>query len=161
VIKLYLPIYFLFKSEWGQLGPDASVGVPTRFVQIVSGLRWQSKKYTTKTMFFNNKKNGPMVIFFWSRWSGLNRWPRHSLLPLFPHLVYKRIRLYLTLTFQFSAPCQSFGPFKFFRATVLSLDESRDFNRNSGVDTSFPRWRAILLTNDVLYQLSYNGLLKT
>src|SRR3989339_1464853 len=64
VIKLYLPIYFLFKSEWGQLGPDASVGVPTRFVQIVSGLRWQSKKYTTKTMFFNNKKKWPNGHFF-------------------------------------------------------------------------------------------------
>ena len=52
-----------------------------------------------------------------------------------------------------------------FIATVLSLPRfafanlGRDFNRYSGFITPFLEWGAILFTNDVLYQLSYDGLL--
>ncbi len=70
-------------------------------------------------------------------------------------LVYRRGRLYLTHIFQCSVPCQSFGrllsPRSYPLVWTLTVIRASLFRfQNKGLFT---------LTNDVLYQLSYNGIL--
>ena len=57
------------------------------------------KKFECKDLYVHMYYDSILAVFLLSRWSGLNRWPRPSLIPLFRRIrAYKRTRLYLTHT---------------------------------------------------------------